>query len=282
MFIVVILLVALCISDSKAWPCNICGKTPADHICKQKLENGSWDSNRDVKLRAFHAISGSIKTIYGTVKGMHNEITLETCILTNSSNVRMDCPTLLVQKVPKSFYVDQYEVHRLDIEGVHSFFERNINVELPEYLSQDEIVLHYLQPRSEACAKFSIPWHSRYHRCAKDFYNTSAYSSIPSPILYSSCSEHRPFKPIMFDPLVTDEVCQSYPNLIVAPCYADKQIACFWMPVAQRIDTVSVSVPIGQCNDGPLVATLTLLSTFAGNIIVCYFLWAIVSKKANS
>lgn len=234
-----------------------------DNECSAEQKSPSW--SLVINGEPLGQLRGVVRiSPMAEVKGMHNEIVTKVQIPQEGTITRFKL--LLLQTVPSSFYVDQYELQRLALGNINPVFRKDIDVELPAYMSRDEAILYYfnLSIANTYETKFGVPWHSRYHECSYDGVS-HVNATIPPPILYTSCmsGEDCEMELVTAPPA---GMCHVYPEMIRAPCSPEKDSSCVWMPVTHGIGHVTIRIPVGHCTHGWFVAAATLLSTFFGTV----------------
>lgn len=198
--------------------------------------------------------------------GMHLEV--ETNINIPFEELPSHCHSALVENVTSSFYVDQYEIKRAVGFYNSAYFKRNIDVELPSYLSHDhEIMLFAPLEKEEAGFKahFLTPWHIRYHEIGgKDYQEVK----IMKPKFYLSCKYNE-----------NTQNLQKH-NYIMAPCPSENtsfqkiSAQCVYIECKTIFvnEIESIPVPIGIKHHALLVSTLTLLSSWLGVLYIIYMI----------
>lgn len=250
------------IAYSEAWPCNLCAEHLQGGCLTDKIPLWSSFGNGETVGISQKAVKISP---FSEIMGMHNEIVTKVQILQEGTIKRYNF--LLIQPVPSSFYVDQYELQRLTLGDVKPVFKNNIDVELPAYMSRDEKILFYFNSSLARLheTQFSIPWHSRYHKCSHDDSVFHVNATIPPPTLYTSCmsTDECEFKLVSAP---QNSICHVYPDALQAPCSPRRDAFCTWIPVTHGTGDVSVRIPVGHCEHGWFVTAATLLSTLIGTI----------------
>ncbi|NXU06802.1 PIGX protein, partial [Buphagus erythrorhynchus] len=81
------------------------------------------------------------------------------------------CAVAAQVRLPPGVYVDPYELATLQQHNLTKavLFPDVIDVEAPEYLSRDVLLLLFLEPeaRCSRCFRAAVPVHARYHRPAE-------------------------------------------------------------------------------------------------------------------
>ncbi|KAM6063509.1 phosphatidylinositol-glycan biosynthesis class X protein isoform 1-T1 [Theristicus caerulescens] len=126
-----------------------------------------------------------------------------------------------------------------------------IDVEAPEYLATDLLVLLYMEPdpRCSHCFRAALPVHGRYHRPAEE--SEDALVILKSPEVLICCCDN----------------CLSVecwkPAEVEAPCSGKNVGPCRWYSVMHKpaYEESILQVPVGLRQHSSLVCVVTLLAT---------------------
>ncbi|NXS37776.1 PIGX protein, partial [Pomatostomus ruficeps] len=126
-----------------------------------------------------------------------------------------------------------------------------IDVEAPEYLARDLVLLLFLEPdaRCSRCSRASVPVHARYHRPAEGTQEALVVLESPEVLL---CCCHRRLSAECWGPAEVD-----------APCSSNGAAPCQWHSPKHRpaSEELVLRVPVGLREHSSLVCALTLLTT---------------------
>ncbi|NXT78195.1 PIGX protein, partial [Zapornia atra] len=163
------------------------------------------------------------------------------------------CRVAARTRLPPGIYVDPYELASLQQHNLTQalLMPNAVDVEAPEYLATDLLVLLYMEPDPGCSGCFSavLPVHGRYHRPADN--SEEALVVLKSPeVLACCCNTH----------LRTE--CWK-PAELEAPCPGSTKGACQWYSVTHKptYQESILQVPVGLRQHSPLVCALTLLTT---------------------
>ncbi|MEE6500805.1 hypothetical protein FKM82_003936 [Ascaphus truei] len=127
----------------------------------------------------------------------------------------------------------------------------SVDVEAPEYLSQEHAALVYAKPDPACthCFISTVPVHARYHRPSAEIRETSF--TLRNPQLLIHCSKD-------FPPSGCPQL-----SVVEAPCASEAGTACQWLdvPYIPVPKTLTAQVPVGITQHGPAVCFLTLVMT---------------------
>ncbi|NXJ91988.1 PIGX protein, partial [Corythaixoides concolor] len=163
------------------------------------------------------------------------------------------CTVAARTRLPPGIYVDPYELASLQQHNLTKavLIPDAIDVEAPEYLATDLLVLLYLEPdpRCSRCFRAALPVHGRYHRPAED--SEEALVVLKSPEVLVCCCDSRPsaecWKPVEAG----------------APCSGKTVGPCQWYGLTHKAayEELILQVPVGLRQHSSLVCVLTLLAT---------------------
>ncbi|NXP46371.1 PIGX protein, partial [Heliornis fulica] len=126
-----------------------------------------------------------------------------------------------------------------------------VDVEAPEYLATDLLLLLYMEPdpRCSSCFSAALPVHGRYHRPAED--SEEVLVVLKSPEVLACCCDNR---------LRTE--CWK-PAEVEAPCSGTVDSPCRWYSVTHKptYEELILHIPVGLRQHSSLVCALTLLTT---------------------
>ncbi|KAM9275286.1 phosphatidylinositol-glycan biosynthesis class X protein [Cariama cristata] len=163
------------------------------------------------------------------------------------------CTVAARTRLPPGIYVDPYELASLQQHNLTKavLIPDVIDVEAPEYLATDLLVLLYMEPdpRCSHCFRAALPVHGRYHRPAEE--SEEALVVLKSPeVLVCCCDNHRSAE------------CWK-PAEVEAPCSGKKDGSCQWYSVTHKPthEELILQVPVGLRQHSSLVCVVTLLAT---------------------
>ncbi|NXO88052.1 PIGX protein, partial [Sitta europaea] len=163
------------------------------------------------------------------------------------------CAVAAQMRLPPGIYVDPYELATLQQQNLTKavLFPDAIDVEAPEYLARDLLLLLFLarDARCSRCFHASVPVHVRYHRPADG--TGGALLVLESPeVLLCCCHGHQSAE--CWEPAEVD-----------APCSSDNTSPCQWLRTKHRpaYEESMLRVPVGLREHSSLVCALTLLTT---------------------
>ncbi|KAK2538692.1 Pigx [Columba livia] len=155
-------------------------------------------------------------------------------------------------RLPPGIYVDPYELASLQQHNVTKavLIPDAVDVEAPEYLATDLLVLLYMEPdpRCSRCFRAALPVHGRYHRPADG--SEEALVVLKSPqVLLCCCHNHF-------------AECRK-PAEVEAPCLGKNVGPCRWHSLTHKPahEESILQVPVGLRQHSSLVCVVTLLST---------------------
>ncbi|NXT22825.1 PIGX protein, partial [Syrrhaptes paradoxus] len=156
-------------------------------------------------------------------------------------------------RLPSGIYVDPYELASLQQHNLTKavLIPDVVDVEAPEYLATDLLVLLYLNPdpRCSRCFQAALPVHGRYHRPAEE--TEEALVVLKSPeVLVCCCDNH------------LSAECWK-PAEVEAPCPGKNVSPCQWYSVTHKpaYEESILRVPVGLRQHSSLVCVVTLLVT---------------------
>lgn len=288
---VLVVQICVCFVSLHAWPCNICHQGK-DEDCSNIKEGGTENARNIMQWAKLPLSSAAIES---TVErsGFHSIVTTVVNVTASKAEeIARRCVILYVQTVPNSFFIDQYEVRRRRYDFIELFNE-NIDVELPQYLANESVVMFFsaLHHHKEnvLTSKLSVPWHSRYHECSSvDELNTTHVSKkIPPPKIMTSCliNSDRLLKPLIYHSSMKNEICSHLSNAVLAPCAQNQQhtvtiqdATCVWTNMVNSNSTgAEIGIPIGTFTHSLIVKIVTLVVTWCGTFIIgwCSFKHAV-------
>ncbi|NXL50048.1 PIGX protein, partial [Podilymbus podiceps] len=179
------------------------------------------------------------------------------------------CTVTARTRLPPGIYVDPYELASLQ---QHNFTKAvlipdGIDVEAPEYLATDLLVLLYMEPDSgcSRCFRGALPVHGRYHRPAEE--REDALVVLKNPEILLCCC----------DSLLSAECWK--PDEVEAPCSGKNDDPCQWYSVTQKpaSEELILQVPVGLRQHSSLVCVVTLLAT----VLCCSLILAAVCRYGH-
>ncbi|XP_054690848.1 phosphatidylinositol-glycan biosynthesis class X protein isoform X2 [Grus americana] len=163
------------------------------------------------------------------------------------------CTVAARTRLPAGIYVDPYELASLQQHNLTKavLIPDVIDVEAPEYLATDLLVLLYMEPdpRCSRCFRAALPVHGRYHRPAEE--SEEALVVLKSPEVLVCCCDNR-----------LRRECWK-PAEAEAPCSGKTNGPCQWYSVTHKptYEESILQVPVGLRQHSSLVCVLTLLAT---------------------
>ncbi|XP_075273837.1 GPI alpha-1,4-mannosyltransferase I, stabilizing subunit isoform X2 [Opisthocomus hoazin] len=163
------------------------------------------------------------------------------------------CAVAARTRLPPGIYVDPYELASLQRHNLTKavLIPDVIDVEAPEYLATDLLVLLYLEPdpRCSRCFRAALPVHGRYHRPAED--REEALVVLKSPEVLVCCCDNR-----------LSAECWK-PVEVEAPCLGKDNVPCQWYSVTHKpaSEELILQIPVGLRQHSSLVCVVTLLVT---------------------
>ncbi|NWW69632.1 PIGX protein, partial [Climacteris rufus] len=164
-----------------------------------------------------------------------------------------ECVVAARVRLPPGIYVDPDELATLQQHNLSKalLVPDIVDVEAPEYLARDLVVLLFLEPdpRCSRCSRAAVPVHARYHRPAQGTATASLVLESPDVLL---CCCHSHLAAECWEPAEVD-----------APCSAENAGPCQWHSTKNRPASKEsvLRVPVGLREHSSLVCALTLLTT---------------------
>ncbi|NXB38682.1 PIGX protein, partial [Eulacestoma nigropectus] len=163
------------------------------------------------------------------------------------------CAVAARMRLPPGIYVDPYELATLQQHNLTKavLIPDVIDVEAPEYLARDLLLLLFLEPdaRCSRCFRAAVPVHARYHRPAEGTEEALVVLESPEVLL---CCCHSHLSAECWEPAEVD-----------TPCSSDNTSPCQWHSAKYRpaYEESMLRVPVGLREHSSLVCALTLLTT---------------------
>lgn len=187
-------------------------------------------------------------------EGFHREINwLIESYFEESSH--FNCNVSLQLEVPPEMFVNPDQISDLmRANQIVAFIEGIVNIETPTHESEGHTVYVFLPERIEKVL-VQLPIHLRYQRAV--IAGGFGKVNLPRPSLLVYCPQN------------TLQICGEHEK-VKAPCDAVGNDLCTWDNVTYQalFDEVQLFVPIGDLDDYPIVAVVTLLLGCAGSIYV--------------
>ncbi|NXY86042.1 PIGX protein, partial [Alcedo cyanopectus] len=164
-----------------------------------------------------------------------------------------ECAVAVRTRLPTGIYVDPYELASLQQHNLTKalLIPDVIDVEAPEYLATDFLLLLYLEPDPwcSQCFRAALPVHGRYHRPAEE--SEEVLVVLKSPEVLVCCCDNY---------LLT--ACWK-PAEVEAPCSGRNNCPCQWYSVMHKpaYKESILQVPVGLRQHSSLVCVVTLLTT---------------------
>ncbi|NXD27860.1 PIGX protein, partial [Spelaeornis formosus] len=135
------------------------------------------------------------------------------------------CAVAAQTRLPPGIYVDPYELATLRQLSLTKavLFPDVVDVEAPEYLARDVLLLLFLEPdaRCPRCFHAAVPVHARYHRPAEG--TLEALVVLESPEVLLCCCHHGQLSAECWEPAEVD-----------TPCSSDNTTPCQWHSTKHR------------------------------------------------
>lgn len=270
------------------WPCRVCEAAESHFpMCGLNNERGECKIMEAAKILHLEQILHKNINIVASFSGMHMEIetTSEFTIsdIDVAEKIAEDCILLHIQDVPSSFFIDRYEVERLGNTDFLVHFNRNIDVEKPQYQAPNASILlyttmHHSTNSGILTARSTLPWHSRYHRPStdRDKNQTHTHATVEAPTVWLSCNANGA-EASCNKPCCQGHDCDMNEETILAPCVSKTESSvekigklCFWYPLLlDAHEQVIVPIPIGQYSQSRFVLWTTIAITLLSTAIIC-------------
>ncbi|KAF5270266.1 hypothetical protein FQA39_LY18882 [Lamprigera yunnana] len=191
-------------------------------------------------------------------EGFHRDINwlIESLTVGNEEWKNSNCKVSLLLDVPPEMYVNPDELFDLNRTGqISAYVEGDVNVETPAHESKEHKVYVFLKDYNIEKASVQLPVHLRYQRAA--IAGGFGKVNLIKPTILVLC------------PIAGRELCGEHQK-IVAPCDDASQHMCVWNNITYQalFDDVQLFVPIGDLDDYPVVAIITLLLGCVGSIYI--------------
>ncbi|NXG63203.1 PIGX protein, partial [Hemiprocne comata] len=163
------------------------------------------------------------------------------------------CAVAARTRLPPGIYVDPYELASLQQHNLTKavLIPDVVDVESPEYLATDLLLVLYLEPDPwcSGCFRAALPVHGRYHRPAEEPEEASVVLKSPEVLL--CCCDNR----------LSMECWE--PAEVEAPCPGRPLSPCQWYSIRHKPTSKEsiLQVPVGLRQHSSLVCVLTLLAT---------------------
>ncbi|NXJ70787.1 PIGX protein, partial [Rostratula benghalensis] len=163
------------------------------------------------------------------------------------------CAVAVRTRLPPGIYVDPYELASLQQHNLTKvvLIPEVIDVEAPEYLATELLVLLHVEPdsRCSRCFRAALPVHGRYHRPAAE--TEEAVVVLRSPEVLVCCCEGG-----------LSAECW-VPAEVEAPCSGKPTGPCQWYSKKHKPahEESILQVPVGLRQHSSLVCVVTLLAT---------------------
>ncbi|NWW55200.1 PIGX protein, partial [Pedionomus torquatus] len=163
------------------------------------------------------------------------------------------CTVAARARLPPGIYVDPYELASLQQHNLTKvvLIPDVIDVEAPEYLATELLVLLHMEPdtRCSRCFRAAVPVHGRYHQPAAE--SEDALVVLKSPeVLVCCCDNH------------LSAECWK-PAEVEVPCLGKTMGPCQWYSKTHKLayEELILQVPVGLRQHSSLVCVVTLLAT---------------------
>ncbi|NWV60807.1 PIGX protein, partial [Malurus elegans] len=163
------------------------------------------------------------------------------------------CAVTARTRLPPGIYVDPYELATLQLHNLTKavLIPDVVDVEAPEYLARDIVLLLFLEPdaRCPRCFQAAVPVHARYHRPAEGTREALVVLESPEVLL---CCCHGHLSAECWEPAEVD-----------TPCSSENTGPCQWHSTKHKpaYEESMLRVPVGLREHSSLVCALTLLTT---------------------
>jgi hypothetical protein len=215
--------------------------------------------------------------------GFHRELVTQ-IRLSNVKDLVADpskCSIVLVETLSEDYYIDRDEVEGLErFEGNNhfDFFTNGIDIERPAYTSTQHVVVvtSRNQIRSDPDATYTInfPIHLRYQMPSLTG-DTHRRTFINPPLVYLECNNTQQSSgdckvPTHANNLIPSFAKDKFGSLAHTACNDATWVS---IEVDHMIESLEVSIPIGQLLQDRLVTLLTFGSTALTVAIIAYFVY---------
>ncbi|NXP11794.1 PIGX protein, partial [Thinocorus orbignyianus] len=170
------------------------------------------------------------------------------------------CAVAARARLPPGIYVDPDELASLQQHNSTKvvLIPDAIDVEAPEYLAPEILVLLHMEPdsRCSGCFRAAVPVHGRYHRPAAQ--SEDALVVLKSPEVLVCCC----------DSGLSAECWK--PAEVEAPCLGKTRGPCQWYSKTHKLASEEwiLQVPVGLRQHSSLVCVVTLLATVLSSSLI--------------
>ncbi|KAK5641843.1 hypothetical protein RI129_010390 [Pyrocoelia pectoralis] len=191
-------------------------------------------------------------------EGFHREINwlIESLELSDEQWTHSNCEIGLHLDVPPEMFVNPDEISELNRTGqISAYIDGYVNVESPAYESNEHKLYIFLRDRDIRKILVRLPVHLRYQRAV--IAGGFGKINLSKPSLVARC------------PIAGRSLCGENEKM-TAPCDSTGVFKCDWENVTYQalFDEVQLFVPIGDLDDYPIVAIVTLLLGCVGSIYI--------------
>lgn len=191
-------------------------------------------------------------------EGFHREINwlIESLDLNHEEWSHSNCQIALRLNIPSEMFVNPDEIGELNRTGqISAYIEGYVNVETPAHESNEHRLYVFLRGHDIRKISVRVPIHLRYQRAV--IAGGFGKINLSRPSLVARC------------PIAGHRLCGKKQN-VVAPCDSAGIYKCDWENVTYQalFDDVQLFVPIGDLDDFPVVAIVSLLLGCVGSIYI--------------
>ncbi|XP_074648542.1 uncharacterized protein LOC141904006 isoform X2 [Tubulanus polymorphus] len=203
---------------------------------------------------------------YGFHRNLVTEIKLPIKKKLSSAGDR--CHVALHEVIPNSVYIDVYQIQQLEeFSGPQILPDMDIDIEKPDYKSPPHKVYVFsklqLNNSDFWWTRIVLPIHLRYHQAGSGH---SATIAIDKPHILVRC------KGFESSHISTQRE---------APCYANNASLCRWNLIhySTDIESLIVTVPIGNTGDLPVVLSATIFVTVSCCLLLLWILYKLIQRN---
>jgi hypothetical protein len=215
--------------------------------------------------------------------GFHRELVTQIRL----SNVKelvadpSECSIVLVETLSEDYYIDRDEVEGLErFEGDNhfDFFTNGIDIERPAYTSTQHVVVvtsrNQIRADPDATYTINFPIHLRYQMPSLTG-DTHRRTFINPPLVYLKCNNTQQSSgdckvPTHANNLIPSFAKDKFGSLAHTACNDATWVS---IEVDHMIESLEVSIPIGQLLQDRLVTLLTFGLTALAVAIIAYFVY---------
>jgi len=201
-------------------------------------------------------------------QGFHKELSTEIELMLTTVSLPERCSLLVEETIPKGMYVDPDQLRALsEFTGLRTFVAANVDVEKPEFEAEvfRLFVFRELEPQENLrLTRVDVPVHLRYHKPREPTALEKARHEQPmaivkmqNPRLLLACEGEN------FAAECPDRMVSSYCD---SSGSATAKCEYLSLPYKANVNSVEVSVPVGNLDHTLHVVALTTLIVSGGTI----------------